>query len=251
MYTRAASLLAISSAGGYPLYGDLPVQLQVGSNPMPLPFDLIAFDVDGTLVDDTVFIWETLHDHFQTDPRLRKQAYEDYFSGRISYSDWFFNDIKLLKERGATRSAIEALIADMRLTGGVAETLDALRDAGVRLVIISGSLEAVIRHFKLAPWFEQIYLNRFEYAPDGALVGGTPTPYDVGEKATGLRHIARVAGVPMDRTAFVGDNFNDVSIAEAAGFSIAFNCKSDKLAEVADVEIEGGDLRRILPALIA
>ncbi len=217
---------------------------------MPLPYDLIAFDVDGTLVDDTVFIWKTLHDHFETDPDRRKQAYADYFSGRISYSEWFFNDIALLKARGATRAGIESIVAGMRLTGGVIETLGALRDAGARLVIISGTLEVVVRTFDLVPWFDEIYLNRFEYAPDGALIGGTPTPYDVGEKATGLRHIAAAAGIPMARTAFVGDNFNDVSIAKAAGFSIAFNCKSDELAAVADVVVEGGELRRILPYLL-
>ncbi len=217
---------------------------------MPLPYDLIAFDVDGTLVDDTVFIWKTLHDHFDTHRDRRDQAYSDYFSGRISYSDWFFNDIALLRERGATRNAIEEIVAGMHLTGGVSETLGVLRDAGVRLVVISGTLEVVVRHFELTPWFDEIYLNRFEYAPNGALIGGTPTPYDVGEKATGLRHIAAKAGIPMARTAFIGDNFNDVSIAEAAGFSIAFNCKSDELASVADVTIEGGDLRRILPYLL-
>ena len=217
---------------------------------MPLPYDLIAFDVDGTLVDDTVFIWKTLHDHFDTDPERRHQAYSDYFSGQIGYSDWFFNDIALLRERGATRDAIEEIVAAMRLTGGVPETLGALRDAGARLVILSGSLEIVVRHFELTPWFDEIYLNRLTYAPNGDLIGGTPTPYDVGEKATGLRHIAKAAGIPMARTAFIGDNFNDVSVAEAAGFSIAFNCKSEALAAVADVVVEGGDLRRILPYLL-
>jgi HAD superfamily phosphoserine phosphatase-like hydrolase len=217
---------------------------------MARPYDLIAFDVDGTLVDDTVFIWTTLHDHFDTDLDRREQAYADYFAGRISYSDWFYNDITLLKERGATRAGIEAIVAGMRLTGWVPETLAALRDAGARLVIISGTLEVVVRQFELTPWFDEIYLNRFEYDANGALIGGTPTPYDVGEKATGLRHVAQANGVPMERTAFIGDNFNDVSIADAAGFSIAFNCKSEELAAVADLEIEGGDLRRILPHLL-
>jgi len=217
---------------------------------MSLAYDLIAFDVDGTLVDDTVFIWQTLHEHYDTEPTRRRRAYDDYFSGRISYAEWFRSDITLLQERGATRDGIAEVVAGMRLTEGVAEVLDALREAGARLVIISGTLEIVVRHFGLTPRFDEIYLNRFEYGPDGALAGGIPTPYDVGEKATGLRRIAGAAGVPMARTAFIGDNFNDVSVAKAAGFSIAFNCKSEELAEVADVVVEGGDLRRVLPHLL-
>ncbi len=217
---------------------------------MPLPYDLIAFDVDGTLVDDTVFIWQTLHDHFNTEPTRRRQAYDDYFAGRLSYADWFFNDIALLRERGATREAIREIVAGMCLVGGAEETLATLREAGARLVIISGTLEVVVRHFDLERWFDEVYLNRFKYDAEGILVSGTPTPYDVGEKATGLRQVAAAAGIPMQRTAFIGDNFNDISIAKAAGFSIAFNCKSDVLAETADVVVKGGDLRKILPYLL-
>jgi len=214
-------------------------------------FDLIAFDVDGTLVDDTVFVWKSLHDHFDTDPARREQAWEDYFAGRISYAAWFRNDIELLRERGATREGVEEVIASMRLMGGAEETLGALRETGASLVVISGSLDQVLRRFRLERWFDHAWLNRFEYGPDGALVDGVPTPFDVGEKAAGLRHAARLAGVPMARTAFVGDNFNDVSVARAAGFSVAFNCKSEALAEVADVVVPGGDLRAVLPYLLA
>ena len=52
--------------------------------------------------------------------------------------------------------------------------------------------------------------------------------------------------VTRDECAFVGDNFNDVEAAAAAGFSIAFNSKSENLDEVADVKLPGKDLRKML-----
>jgi phosphoserine phosphatase len=45
---------------------------------------------------------------------------------------------------------------------------------------------------------------------------------------------------------FVGDNYNDVAAMRAAGLGIAFNCKSEELAQVADVVVAGRDLREIL-----
>ncbi len=42
---------------------------------------------------------------------------------------------------------------------------------------------------------------------------------------------------------------NDIEIAKLAGFSIAFNSKSEELNEVSDVVIEKKDLREILEYL--
>ncbi len=34
-----------------------------------MKYKLVCFDLDGTIVDDTVFIWQTLHEHFKTDKK--------------------------------------------------------------------------------------------------------------------------------------------------------------------------------------
>jgi HAD superfamily phosphoserine phosphatase-like hydrolase len=215
-----------------------------------LPYKLIAFDVDGTLVDDTVFIWTSLHEGFSTDEVARKKAANRYFSGKISYADWFENDLHLLRKAGATKEGIMDIVKNMRVANGVEQTLNTLSAAGARLIIISGTIDVVTSHFKLNKWFDEIYLNKIHFGPKGTIIGGTPTPYDVYYKAAGLRESAKAAGIPIEETAFIGDNFNDVEVAKAAGFSIAYNCKSDELSEAANVTIEGGDMTRILPYLL-
>jgi len=47
-------------------------------------------------------------------------------------------------------------------------------------------------------------------------------------------------------TSKVGDGANDIPLLEKVGLSIAFNAKP-ALKEVADVVVEGKDLREILP----
>ena len=214
-------------------------------------FDLIAFDVDGTLVDDTVFVWKTLHDYFGSDTMAVDKAFEMYMGGRLSYRQWFEHDIKLFREKGATRTVILDAIKNMKLFMGAQETLETLGKTGARLIIISGSLNLVVEKFGLDDYFHEIYLNHLEFAEDGELIGGVATPYDVWDKATGLRDVASRHNIPMSSTAFIGDNFNDIAVAKAAGFSIAFNCKSDELAESANVVVEEKDLRAILPHLLA
>ena len=213
-------------------------------------YDLIAFDVDGTLVDDTVFVWQTLHDYFHTDPESRDMAFKNYMAGKWKYQQWFEHDMKLLTEAGADRESMLKAIEGMTLMKGTYEVLEELRRGGARLVIISGSLNLVSEKFGLEPYFDAIFLNWIGFDDSGKLAEWKATPYDVWDKATGLRELAARWEIPMEKTAFIGDNFNDVAVAQAAGFSIAFNCKSDKLAQVADAVVPGNDLSRILPFLL-
>ena len=66
----------------------------------------VIFDVDGTLIDDTIFIWQSLHQHFNSDRDLIRGVMQRYMSGEITYADWFNNDIEQLKAGGATRARI-------------------------------------------------------------------------------------------------------------------------------------------------
>lgn len=226
----------------------LPV---VGAAPaFAKPPALVAFDVDGTLVDDTIFVWETLHESFGTDRAARAAAQADYMAGRITYADWFEHDIRSLLALGADRDGMLAAIAGMRPMAGAHETLAALRHAGVVLVVISGSLDFVLdRLFPNHP-FADVLINHVGFAADGRLAEWRPTPFDMDHKAAGLRHLAAKHGVPLERCAFVGDHFNDVEVARAAGLGIAFNCKSAALLEAADVWVDSQDLRDVLPHLL-
>jgi phosphoserine phosphatase len=207
---------------------------------------LICFDVDGTLLDNTVFIWDTLHNHFATDPEKRQWAWNGYFSGRLSYRDWFFHDLELLKQRGATRDTILGAFREIRVMPGAREALATLRRKEYRLAVISGSIDLVLERFFPPGSFDHVLINRIVFDSRGTIAGGEATPYDVESKAEGLRELCRREGISTAEAAFVGDHFNDVPVARAAGFSIGFNLKSDALRDVVDVIIERKDLREIL-----
>ncbi len=211
-----------------------------------LRYPLVCFDLDGTLVDDTVYIWQTLHEHFGTDAAARRRAHDDYLAGRLPYPGWFAADLELLDRAGATEKAIRELLASLRPMRGARETLAELARRGHRLAVISGSLDIVVEALFAEVEFDHVLINRIEFDRAGRISGGTPTLYDLEGKADGLREICRRERLSTSRAAFVGDNVNDIWVAREAGLSIAFNCKSDELRSCCKAEVTGNDLREVL-----
>ncbi len=222
-----------------PLDSDTPLR------PEALKYPLVCFDLDGTLVDDTVYIWKTLHETFQTDAALRKRAYRDFFEGRISYREWFEHDLVLLKAAGADRRRIEEVLNSVKPMRGATELLTELKARGHILCLISGSLDIVVRHLFDRRLFDHILINKIHFDAAGGISGGEPTPYDLDGKADGLRELARREGLTMAQTVYIGDNENDIWVAKAAGLAIAFNCKSDSLRCICRKEIVVKDLREV------
>ena len=213
-------------------------------------YEVVCFDLDGTLVQGTVFIWNSLHDHFKTDSARRVLARQAFFEGRISYREWFEHDLELLDERGATRQTMEAMFAEKIVpTNGAQTTLDRLKEAGKKIAVLSGSLDLVLTTFFDESLFDVVFLNRIFFDETGRIAGGRHTPFDLDRKAHGIEEITRRLQVPLERCAFVGDNYNDLSAAGIAGLPIAFRPKSDELRRLARVVIDEEDLTLILPHL--
>ncbi len=208
---------------------------------------MVCFDLDGTLIDRTVFIWSTLHEHFASDPQKRKQAADDYRSGRISYPEWFETDLQLLIAGGADRQGIFNTLSSLRLAPGAKECLHTLKARGYKLGLISGSIDVVVEHFFPEKPFDHVLINSISFDESGRITGGTPTPYDLEGKAEGLCELAGREGLTAEQCAFVGDNFNDLPVMKAAGFSVGVFIKDPRVVEAVDLHFQGGDLRDLLP----
>ena len=215
-------------------------------------FDLVAFDVDGTLVreprDRTV--WEVLNERFTGRADHNEERFALYRAGKLSYAEWVELDVTGWRDAGATRDDLVEAFAPLRLVDGTRETLERLKDAGCRLVVISGTLDLMLDTLLPDSPFDEIYSNHIGFDDRGRISHWRATPFDMEGKAQLLRAVAMRQGIALARCAYVGDSGNDVWVARAAGFTVAFNPKSADLEQVADVSVRAEDLDAVLPHLL-
>jgi phosphoserine phosphatase len=218
---------------------------------MARAYDLVAFDVDGTLVEapDGRIVWEILHERFGTGADDNAANFHEYVAGRLSYADWVAKDIGGWREAGARREELVEAMRTLRLVDGARETLSALAADGCRLIVISGTLDLLLATVWPDHPFDEIYANHIGFDDDGRIAHWRATPFDMEGKASALRAVAMREGLPLTRCAFVGDSVNDTWIARAAGFSVAFNPKCEEFERAASVVVRSSDLRDILPHL--
>ena len=214
-------------------------------------FDLVIFDLDGTLIAHSEPIWKTLHRRLGSDPEQRRQLLSRGLSETISYEQWVAGDVDLLRQAGATRQGVAAIVAELTPTKGARELIDRLVEVGTKVAVVSGGIGLVV-DLLLSDWpLDEVFVNRLRFDARGRLVSGEATPYDRGGKADALEVLARRYGTVRQRVAFVGDGDNDRAIMARAGYGIAWGPSApSSLVALADCHVTSGDLSDLIPLLL-
>lgn len=201
---------------------------------------LIAFDFDNVLVDgESLDEVAKLVDSEDKIIELTRKAME----GDISFETSLRERMNLLK--GVSLGDIEKVTKKMPLMEGAEETILELKKRGYKLATITGNFEIITNRLKDLD-IDYIFCNQL-HDEDGKLTGEISGPLIVeGSKGEVLQELMDQEGLTAAECAAVGDGANDIPMLEKAGLSIAFNAKP-ALKEVADIVVEGKDLREILP----
>ncbi len=211
-------------------------------------FDLVAFDMDGVLVNYTS-CWTWIHDHFQV---RNEAALQEFIHGRIDDMEFMRRDIALWRRirPELCRKEIESILAPLPFNAGIGETVSALRERGVKTVIISGGLDIVAERIADAFGFDDWLANGVECGEDGKLTGEGLLRVELRNKRSALDAILKKHHVKRERAACVGDSFVDVPMFEGCALSIAFNPSDDEVVKHATHVINEKDLRLVLPYII-
>ena len=149
---------------------------------------------------------------------------------------------------GLPVSVFEEVQAQIQVTDGVVEMIEAVQIAGGYVGVVSGGF-----HELVDPLAERLGLNlwranRLEVS-DGRLTGGLSGPIiDAAAKATTLTAWAAACGLPLRQTVAVGDGANDLPMMAITGLSVAFDAKAP-VRDEADLIMDLRDLSQLLPLL--
>ncbi|WP_019178261.1 HAD-IB family phosphatase [Methanomassiliicoccus luminyensis] len=215
---------------------------------MERAFDLVAFDMDGVLVD-FASSWTWVHEHFKVSNEV---SLDDYIEGRIDDLEFMRRDIALWmrKKDGLCMMDIDEILRPVPIVAGIAETVSTLRRQGTKCVIISGGLDMAARRIAEEFGFDDFMANSLECDPQGRLTGNGVLRVELSNKRRALQRFQALYGAPEERTAAIGNSFVDVSMFAGSGLSIAFNPIDDLVEKRANVVLRSRDLRDVLPPLL-
>ena len=205
---------------------------------MVLLIELVVFDLDNVIIDgeaiDEIGKLANVEDEIA-------EITEKAMQGEIDFETSIKDRVKLLE--GTSIEEIEKLADELPLMAGAEETINALKEKDLDVVIISGSFDVVADKVKDKLGVDEVYTNSFS-VEDGKLTGEVTGPLVSGSKLDVLKDHVEKAGIALDDVVAVGDGANDISMIESAGCGIAFNAK-DSVKEIADIVVEEKDLTKV------
>lgn len=234
------------------MQSDLPSGLVVRGFVPPLKladFRLAAFDMDSTLINIECV------DEIAAAVGLKAEVAaitEATMRGEIAdFKESLRRRVALLK--GVPQQALEDIWTNtLRLNPGVETFIAALREAGIRTLLVSGGFtffsDRVVQRLAM----DYSRANVLEMA-DGALTGGlVAQPWgdicDGLEKQRMLLQTCAAMGIAPSQAIAVGDGSNDLPMMSVAGLSIAYHAKP-AVREKAMLAIDEGGMDAALAVL--
>lgn len=207
-------------------------------------YKLAVFDMDGVLTQP-ISSWGYVHQRLGLDNTIYSNSYR---AGNLSYIDFLKSDVNLwLRKLGPTKAdVIIRILKDIPLRDGVLETIEKMKTAGLKTVIISGGIywlaEAIGKEFGFDEIFaNQIKMDRSDFiVPDGVVM------VDPKHKDVVMRELQKKLGISQKETISVGDTSQDIAMFRNSGLSFAFNPVETSVSVNASFTVTGNDLSAIL-----
>jgi phosphoserine phosphatase len=211
-------------------------------------FDLVAFDMDGVLVDYSS-CWTWVHHHFGVD---NEPALLSFVEGKIDDREFMRRDIALWRDKNPKLDleGLRCILEPLPFNEGIKETVAALKERGIKTVIVSGGMDIVAEKIAERYGFDDFIANGVESDDAGQLTGEGILRVELLNKKLALDALLSKYSVRPERAACVGDSFIDIPMFKTCGMSIAFNPMDQRVCDNATYVVRNRNLRAVLPFIL-
>lgn len=187
-------------------------------------YRLAVFDMDSTLIGNECI--DELADIAGCGEEVAKIT-RAAMEGHLPFAENLCRRTALLK--GLPKSAVDEVIARIRINPGVEDWMHFLSEHGVAAYVFSGGFAEIARVVAKRLGMQGFVCNRLEWQ-DGRLTGRVAGPaggriLDADGKRRALEVAAELADVPLSACIAAGDGANDLEMIAAAGFGFAYHGK--------------------------
>jgi phosphoserine phosphatase len=213
---------------------------------MAIEFPRIVFlDMEGTLLqkeyrlDDGMVApsaWTVLAEALGAECLAAENATKVRWKAKeySGYLEWMRRTIEIHQLYGLTERVFMQVMESVPFTRNVDAALQRIHSHGAVTVVVTGGFKAladrVQRYLRIHHSFAAC--DYFFDAETGLIDHFNLLPADEAGKVDFMNLICREYGADPATCAFIGDGMNDVHLARAVGFSVAFNAQSE-LSDVA------------------
>jgi len=210
--------------------------------------ELVIFDMDGVLTD-TISSWKYIHEYFGCS---NERSVDEYLRGEIDDMEFIKRDVTLWKEDGKpiTRDRLVDILSNIPLMRGAEQSIAILKENKIYTVIVSAGLDILADRVAKKLDIDFVFANGIKIDKNGRLNGKGIVGVGLIHKDRNVIKISNKLNIPLENIVAVGNSCFDIPMLETSGMGIAFNPEDDCIKKVADVVIEGKDLRKILPHIL-
>lgn len=194
---------------------------------------LVVMDVDSTLITaEVIELLAARAGSLDVVAEVTGRA----MRGEIDFTESLRSRVSTLA--GLPESVFAEVLAEVELTPGAVELVDALAARGCPVGLVSGGFIEVVAPLAARLGITRVRANALEVAA-GHLTGRVAGEViDRAVKARTLREWAAAEGIDLADTVAIGDGANDLDMLATAGFGVAFNAKPVVAAQ-ADAALDG------------
>ncbi len=209
---------------------------------------LVAFDMDGTLVD-AESSWAEVHAYFgdHNEEGLRR-----FNAGEIDDAEFLRTDVRVWHRHrpDLTRDELDGILSEVPLMPGAVELFGALRSAGIGTAIISGGIDLLAERVGRQLGVDRVLANGFAVDARGRITGDGIIRVPIHGKEGVLARLQGELGIAPEATGAVGNSEIDVGLFRRARIGIAYRPEDEFVRRAATHVFESGSLDELIPVLL-